>query len=387
MTASPPPGSGRDPEENGTPPDDLRSAENDSPQNGTAQNETAEHESTEHERMTEHDPQGGRTPDQEMPPTEEAAAEADGLSSAEEVLRRLLHDSVQGIEPSSGALDHLHRAVPARRAHRRQALVGLAACLLLAVAAVPALIHTAGSSGHSADTASSTDNHHPAGRGLGDHGSHPTHRPAGGGSGSGHSKGKGKGSGTGGQGHSHASTGPSTSPSDGTMDAMSTTCTTEQLSASPEVGQAGGDGKVYGSFTVSNISQQSCSIGSPGTVTAVPQGSAEGSRVSAAQHSAGDPATALPDGGASTVVLSPGDSFKVRFGWVPASGTTGCGTPTQPASSAGSTDGGDGSNTDSGQPSGSVSITYTTDGATATSTTTVPNTCAGTVYYTGLLTE
>ena len=47
------------------------------------------------------------------------------LSPDEEALRRLMKAAVQGIEPTPDALHHLRRAVPARRAHRRQVLVGL----------------------------------------------------------------------------------------------------------------------------------------------------------------------------------------------------------------------------------------------------------------------
>ena len=48
----------------------------------------------------------------------------DGLDSDELALRRMLHHAVQQMEPRDGTLDHLRRAVPARRARKRQATVG-----------------------------------------------------------------------------------------------------------------------------------------------------------------------------------------------------------------------------------------------------------------------
>ena len=49
----------------------------------------------------------------------------------EVALCRLLRGAVQDLEPADGTLDHLHRAVPARRARRRQGVVGAAAAALL----------------------------------------------------------------------------------------------------------------------------------------------------------------------------------------------------------------------------------------------------------------
>ncbi|MCZ0980185.1 hypothetical protein O1L60_17650 [Streptomyces diastatochromogenes] len=49
-----------------------------------------------------------------------------GDGDDELALRRLFQDAVSGLEPSHGSLEHLRRAVPARRARKRQALVGAA---------------------------------------------------------------------------------------------------------------------------------------------------------------------------------------------------------------------------------------------------------------------
>lgn len=55
------------------------------------------------------------------------AASGDGGGMDELALRRMLQGAVQGLEPSDGTLERLHRAVPARRARRRQGVVGAAA--------------------------------------------------------------------------------------------------------------------------------------------------------------------------------------------------------------------------------------------------------------------
>ena len=71
----------------------------------------------------------------------------EGLDSDELALRTLLHHAVGQMEPRQGTLDHLRRAVPARRARKRQALVGMAAAALFVGTAVPALLHVSNSAG------------------------------------------------------------------------------------------------------------------------------------------------------------------------------------------------------------------------------------------------
>lgn len=321
----------------------------------------------------------------------------DGMSSEEEVLCRLLHDTVQGVRPSANALDHLRRAVPARRAHRRQALVGAAASLMLAVTAVPALIHTANTADSSAAAPAGDSAQHAGQGGKGDPDLGPTRGPGSKPSGGGESTGKdGKDDGSG------TTVKPSQRPPGtdggvadppGTAAANVPDCVPAQLSqGAAEVGGADADGKVYGVFRVVNASQEGCSVSAPGTVTAAAQGSADPARVTAAVHSAGGPAGALPDAAAVTLVLSPGDGYVVRFGWVPESGTNGCGTSTDPAGGGGSTgaasgtgsETGEGGTTDdpTGSPPGSVAVTYTPPGGAAAASGEIANVCAGTVYYT-----
>lgn len=74
----------------------------------------------------------------------------DGADMDEVALRRMLHGAVEHIEPGDGTLDLLQRAVPARRARRRQAAVGMAAAALLIGTAVPAFVHVANSDGSNA---------------------------------------------------------------------------------------------------------------------------------------------------------------------------------------------------------------------------------------------
>lgn len=98
---------------------------------------------------------GSGTPDDDLVGTlTDLFARDRGAPASDELdevaLRRMLHGAVRELAPSEGTLDHLHRAVPARRARRRQAVVGAAAAALLIGTAVPAFVHVATSDGPSA---------------------------------------------------------------------------------------------------------------------------------------------------------------------------------------------------------------------------------------------
>lgn len=364
-----------------------------------------DHDTTRHERMASSTPPGPQGP-ADGSAGEPAGGPADengpgdggqaGLSSEEEVLRRLLHDTVHDVRPSPSALDHLRRAVPARRAHRRQAIVGVAASLMLAVTAVPALIHTANTASSSASAPDSESAVHSAQGGKGDPDSGPTRgpgsKPSGGGESDGKGdKGKGSDSSTEPSGESPGQDDGGTDPSD-TMIAGAPECVPAQLGASPaDVGPADADGRVYGSFRVVNASQDGCSVSAPGQLTAAAQGSADPARITVAAHTAGGPAPGLPDAVAQTLVLEPGEAYVVRFGWVPESGTNGCESsdPTGSGGNTGTTSGTEGESGDepgagdpSGAPPGSVAVTYTPAGGAASVSGQVSNVCAGTVYYT-----
>ncbi|WP_437070860.1 hypothetical protein [Streptomyces sp. enrichment culture] len=372
-----------------------------------------------------------------------------GLGSDELALRRLLHEAVQDVEPRDGTLDHLRRAVPARRARKRQAAVGMAAAALFLGTAVPALVHVSNSTG-SADP--SPVGHGAAaqggaGEGKGEDGGQGEGGGTDGGAGKGGTdggrpadpdKGGSGGSGSGGGGGS-SDTGGSGAPE----------CTADQLSATGSLGAPDSMGAVYGTFRVTNNGDGSCTVSGPGTVTPLAQGAADPGRIGVASHVAGDAAGGLPDPSleAGRLVLLPGAAYEVRFGWVPSEACpTGNGSGggdggsgdggTDGGSGDGGTDGGSGDGgTDGGSTDGGTTPTptptptdatttssgsggTTTDGAAATSgdtgmstqlvtqdwtssgsvivayaaepgapgaSVTIGDACAGTVYRTGLL--
>ncbi|MEU2317542.1 hypothetical protein [Streptomyces althioticus] len=337
----------------------------------------------------------------------------DGLDSDELHLRTLLHQAVQDVEPSDGTLDYLRRAVPARRARKRQALVGAAAAALFLGTAVPAVVHvstTSGSAanpsavGHASQAQGGTGQGKDAGNGettaggasdeVGDDRKDPTKE--------GDKAGASTGTGTG------ASEGAD--PSAGTT-ADAPACTADQLGPATATSAAPDSaGAVYGSFRVTNVSGAACVVDGPGTVGATPQGAADPAKIGTARHVAGDAAAALPDPSleAATVVLKPGEAYEVRFAWVPsetcpvpgdtAGGGTGgpsadptpTGEPTNTAGASTGTGTAPGTTTQllrqDGGTEGSVAVTYTTTTGSGSATTTVTNACAGTVYWTGLLT-
>jgi hypothetical protein len=121
-------------------------------------------------------------------------------------------------------------------------------------------------------------------------------------------------------------------------------------------------------------------------------------------HTAGDAATGLPDPSTepSQLILEPGMSYEVRFAWVPSASCPSTGGPGDPSPSPTPSGGGDGSGGTSGTTTeqsgmstqlagegptadGSVAVSHTAEPGTPTSTTTIGNACAGTVYRTGIL--
>ncbi|TPQ21011.1 hypothetical protein FGD71_018625 [Streptomyces sporangiiformans] len=324
-----------------------------------------------------------------------------GLESDELALRRLLHQSVQEIEPADGTLEHLRRAVPARRARKRQAVVGMAAAALFIGTAIPALVHVSNSSGSDAD---------PSIAGHGTHTQGSTQGKSGGGgqasSGDTSDKskekdkddkketpGKGKGESSG------ATGGVQPTPSAANTPA----CTAAQLSNAATVGSADAGGAVYGTFRISNVSGVSCTVTSAGSVTAAPQGAADASKIQVVQHTAGDAATGLPDPSTelASMILQPGTAYQVQFAWVPSET---CPTtpddpsspqPTPTAPTTGGDSGGTSSEgtsgtapqlaTEGGVQDGSVVVSNTAEGGGPTASANVSNACAGTVYKTGVL--
>jgi hypothetical protein len=335
-----------------------------------------------------------------------------GLDADELALRTLLQQAVREVEPGDGTLEYLRRAVPARRARKRQALVGAAAAVLFLGTAVPALVHVSGVTGSDANP--SAVGHAAQAQGGTGQGKDPKggESTAGGtsdqveGTDKGDKKEKEK------EGESTGSVTGTTEGADpsSTVAAGTPACTAAQLgpaaasSAAPE-----STGAVYGSFRVTNVSTASCTVEAAGSVSAMPQGAADATKVGSARHVAGDAAAGLPDPSleAAELVLEPGAAYEVKFAWVPSetctapgdsTGGGGTGGPSPDPTPTGDPDTTTGASTgtdsgtatqlvrEDGTVEGSVAVTYTPPTGSGPATTTVSNACAGTVYYTGLLT-
>lgn len=339
-------------------------------------------------------PDSSATPDEIFP----LGAAESGSDPDELALRRLLQDAVQDLEPSDAALDHLRRAVPARRARKRQAIVGAAAAALLIGTAVPALLHVAASPsadeahpsaiGHSSEVPGGTGNAQQNGGGD-QRGDQPSSKDG---------RGKGKeddaGKGKGGDGSRHGD-GTSAGASPRATEAVTaTTCDAAQLgSATATAGPPDAEGKVYGAFRIANTSDAECTVGGAGSVVFAAQGAADPAKISVVDHSSGDAAGRLPDPATSptALVLKPGTAYEVRFAWVPAESCPGTGASPDPTPSGDGASGG----TDSGNqaqlgstegPSGdgTISVTHTAEPGAPSAATTLAG-CAGTIYRTGVL--
>ncbi|MFF4945691.1 hypothetical protein [Streptomyces rubiginosohelvolus] len=334
---------------------------------------------------------------------------ADRSGDLDEVaLRRMLHGAVRDITPSEGTLDHLHRAVPARRARRRQAVVGAAAAALLIGTAVPAFVHVATSDG------SSTANPAIAGHGeqaQGGNGEEPGPEEPGR-----RSEVPAERESEGGEGEAAPDPSPSRgegSDPDGAVAgekpdtpsvdyASLPVCDPGQLGvASASTDAPGADGTVYGSFRIANVSGTDCTVSSNGTVGFTALGAADSQKIVVVQHAAGDAAPGLPDPSQEpgTVLLKPAMAYEVRFAWVPTETcpTTGPSpTPTPSADGAGGPVGGGSENQSGMDPQslyedggttaeGSVAVTHTPESGAPTAQTEIPNACSGTIYRTGVL--
>lgn len=326
----------------------------------------------------------------------------------EVALRRMLQGAVRDITPSEGTLDHLHRAVPARRARRRQAVVGAAAAALLIGTAVPAFVHVATSDGQTTARPAIAGHGEQAQGGNGDESGpeepgrqtvQPTERESEGGVGE---------------------ADPDPSPSEGRVGdpegaekgekpdsprvdfASLPVCDPSQLGvASAGTDAPGADGTVYGSFKIANVSAKECTVSSNGTVGFTALGAADPLKIGVVQHAAGDAAPGLPDPSQEpgTVALKPAMAYEVKFAWVPTDTcpTTGPSpTPTPSADGAGGSVGESGEQQSGveaqwlqedggGTAEGSVAVTHTPETGAPTAETKIPNACSGTIYRTGVL--
>ncbi|ORT59498.1 hypothetical protein BKD26_15095 [Streptomyces sp. CB03238] len=331
---------------------------------------------------------------------------------------------MQDLRPADGSLDHLRRAVPARRARKRQALVGAAAAALLFGTAVPAFVHVASSGGTSDDR--------PVNAGHGEQVQGGTGEETGGEAGGPGAPSTAAGQGTGGGGKDGEDPvekpgEPAAGTSDGTVGGTAAPtssvpesvplCEAAQLGvASAEAGQPDAEGKVYGTFRIANVSGTDCSIAGAGSVAFQAMGAADQAKITVVAHAAGDPATGLPDPSQEApapMLLKPSGAYEVKFAWVPSetcpvdggdgSGGAGGGeaspdptTPTDGTSSEGA--GSDGTGSAATEPQlgkeddgtgtraeGSVTVTHTAEPGAPSAEAAIPNACAGTIYRTGLL--
>lgn len=330
------------------------------------------------------------------------------LGGDEVALRRLLQGAVQDLEPSEGALDHLRRAVPARRARKRQALVGAAAAVMLIGTAVPAFVHVATSSGGDSANPVNAGHGEQAQGGTGsetgaEDGEAGTNSPSVGGQGTGQNQ--GGATQTPGQQPSGAKDGtaggvinpPVSAP------ASSPVCQAGQLGVTAGQAAPDAEGKVYGTFRVTNVSKTDCAVSGDGTVGFKALGAADAAKITVVGHTTGDAATGLPDPAmeADSLLLKPDTAYEVKFAWVPKDScpTTGSSpepTPSDGGSSGASTGTGTGTTSENTQPQlvpaegggtadGSVAVSHTTAVGAPSAETTIPNACSGTVYRTGVL--
>jgi hypothetical protein len=328
------------------------------------------------------------------------------FDSDELALRRMLHQAVQEMEPRDGTLDLLRKAVPVRRARKRQAVVGMAAAALFFGTAIPAVVHVSSTntSANTSNAGHTSQMQGGAGQGKQEEGGEST---SGGSAGKSEDTGKGEPKGEDKGRTAGASTGASsgTDPS-ATTAASAPVCTAAQLgtpTASTAVPDAAGT--VYGSFHITNGSTAACTVAGPGIVTTSALGAADSAKIGATRHVSGDAASAgLPDPSqeVTQLLLQPGSSYDVKFAWVP-SGTCPTTEPstdptpdptTSPdsSSSEGSSTGGDTGTstqllTEGDTADGSVVVTNTAEGGGPSVSTTVSNACAGVVYWTGVLTS
>ncbi|NDK24600.1 hypothetical protein FSY75_08955 [Streptomyces sp. TR1341] len=331
-----------------------------------------------------------------------------GLGSDEAAVRRLLHSAVDGVEPGAGTLERLRRAVPARRARKRQAAVGMAAAALFFGTAIPALVHVSDSGGSDPDTAMAGQSSQArsgtghdkdkAGGTGGDRGTDGSPVQTGKGPGKPGDKDSGGAGGAGAAGAANPSA---------TLAAGVPVCTPAQLgSVTGSAAAPDSTGIVYGTFRVSNVSSGPCAVSGAGTVGASAQGAADPAKIAVVRHAAGDAATGLPDPSqeATGLVLQPGAAYQEKFAFVPSEtcpttggptgGTDGGATPDpSPTPSDGTADIGSASGTTpqlgTGDTTadGSVLITHTPASGGPTASAKVPGECAGTVYYTGVLAD
>ncbi|MDQ1009404.1 hypothetical protein QFZ82_003889 [Streptomyces sp. V4I23] len=329
-----------------------------------------------------------------------------GLGGDEEALRRMLHGVVEDLEPSEGALDHLRRAVPARRARKRQALVGAAAAVLLIGTAVPAFVHVANSGG--------VDQANPVNAGHGEQAQGGTGNEPGATGGDKDPLAPSKGAGQDPEVKDPTSAAPGEQPGGGAGDGASgepvppgsagdtvPVCGGADLGVlSAETNPPDPDGKVYGTFRVANVSASDCTVGGGGAVVFQTAGAADQARINVVAHTSGDAAGGLPDPSAeqASLLLKPSSAYEVKFAWVPSDTCPSTASPDPSPTDGGSAGTGTSEGTsaenntetqlaseDGATQDGSVTVTHIAEAGSPNAQATITNACAGTIYRTGLL--
>ncbi|QPP07384.1 hypothetical protein G4Z16_14445 [Streptomyces bathyalis] len=362
---------------------------------------------------------GGSGGDGEHGPAGDGGHDGDD-SEVEAELRRMLHQSVRGIEPAPEALTHLKHAVPARRAHRRRALAGAAAAVVLVGVGFPGLVNAGLIPGIEGGSSINAGEGNSQAQSVG--GANGTGNTQGPGSGSGGASGNGGKSGGGDGSASPSPTQGAGSEGGDPNDTLATSapsCGRQQLGdGSAATESPDSEGKVYGSFRVVNTSSDACTVEGEGIVGASAHGRADIERIDVLDHTAGDAATALPDPAlaASELVLKPGQAYEVKWAWVPKDCEP-SGDPEPKAQEGNGPEGSQGGNNgnpggnDSGGSNGnsggddaggnssnsggdggesdeeaSVVLSHTPDvGDPAAANTELEGACAGTLYRTGVL--
>ncbi|UGY92373.1 hypothetical protein [Streptomyces gobiensis] len=276
-------------------------------------------------------------------------------ASADEALRRLMRDVVSDIEPAPDSLEHIRRAVPARRARRRQALIGVATAVLLVGVTVPTLMHTGVVPGPLGDDrrANTANGQQAQENGGGDQGNAGIGDPMG--------KDPRTGASPDGRRQGEASTAPSqgSAESPGANDDLAVTsprCERDQLGqATVQVDDPDDRGHIYGSFRFVNVYADPCRIKGTDELTATARGEADATAIQILDHTEGGKAERLPSPGEARddLILRPGEAYQVRFAWLPDKnrGPGGCrpdpspdpGPSDEPDGSGDGSDGGNGS--------------------------------------------
>jgi hypothetical protein len=290
----------------------------------------------------------------------------------------------------------------------------MAAAALFVGTAIPALVHVSNSTGSDADPSIAGHQTSQTQGGASQGGSAQDSAESGPGSSPGKDKDKDKEDkkGTPGEDKEESGGTGSTGGAEPTLSAADApVCTSTQLgNATSNVGAPDSGGSVYGTFQIANVSAATCTVTGSGTVSALPQGAADGAKIQVVPHTSSNEAPGLPDPAAevSTLVLQPGAAYEVKFAFVPSET---CPTepdddptpPDEPTPTDGTTTGGgsggtttgseggsgDGTTTqlasEEGVQDGSVVVSNTAEDGAPTASATVPNACAGTVYRTGVL--